>query len=99
MKNLKVSQGIVEKLRKDHSVDLGEVRQCFYNRCGKLLLDTRIEHQTNPPTLWFIAQTNHNRLLKIVYIQKGDQVQLKSAFEPNAEEIRIYRRYGGPISE
>jgi hypothetical protein len=44
--------------------------------------------------LWFIALTNQNRKLKIVYIQKGDQVILKTAYEPNDVELEIYERFG-----
>lgn len=97
MKNLVVSDPVLEKLRSKHKVDVAEVRQCFYNRCGKLLFDTREEHKTTPPTLWFIAPTNRNRLLKIVYIQSGNEVLLKSAFEPNDVELRIYRQFGGTV--
>lgn len=94
MKNLVVSEAILGKLRTKHQVDLPEVRQCFFNRYGKLLYDNRALTKTNPPTLWFIAMTNKNRLLKIVYIQKADKVILKTAYEPNAAELAIYERYG-----
>lgn len=97
MQQLVISTAVLEKLRSKHKVDVSEVQQCFLNRRGKLLFDTREQHKTNPPTLWFIAQTNRNRLLKIVYIQKGDEVLLKSAFEPNDIELTIYRQFGGGV--
>lgn len=97
MQQFVISTIVLEKLRSRHKVDVSEVRQCFLNRCGKLLFDTREEHKTNPPTLWFIAQTNRNRLLKIVYIQSGNEVVLKSAFEPNDIELSIYRQFGGAV--
>lgn len=33
--------------------------------------------------------------MKVVYIQIGLTIELKSAFEPNAEELAIYAKYGG----
>jgi len=61
---------------------------------AKLLFDTRANTKTIPPTLWFIAPTNKNRKLKIVYIQKGLQLILKTAYEPNEVELAIYERFG-----
>ena len=97
MQQLVMTTRVIEKLRSKHKVDVSEVRQCFLNRSGKLLFDTREEHKTTPPTLWFIAPTNRNRLLKIVYIQDSYKVLLKSAYEPNDMECSIYRQFGGAI--
>jgi hypothetical protein len=97
MENLFISDSVFTKIQTKHQVSRSEVVQCFTNRTGKLLLDTREKNQTNPPTLWFIAKTNKNRALKIVYIQLRDKVQLKSAFEPNEVEFEIYRKFGGSI--
>jgi uncharacterized DUF497 family protein len=94
MKNLLISDTVSEKIQTKHSVNRSEVIQCFTNRSGKLLSDNREKHQTNPPTLWFIAKTNKNRALKIVYIQLDNKVLLKSAFEPNEIESEIYRKFG-----
>lgn len=95
MQNLIVSPATLTKLKHKHYVTLAEVRQCFLNRKGRLLTDNRALTKTNPPTLWFLADTNRNRCLKIVYIQKNMEIHLKSAFEPNKEEIAIYRQFGG----
>ena len=94
MKNLVVSAAIETKLHQKHQVLIKEVEQCFYNRGGNLLYDTRAKTKTIPPTLWFIALTNKNRKLKIVYIQKGMQLILKTAYEPNDVELAIYERFG-----
>lgn len=94
MKNLVVSEAVKSKLQKKHQVTLREVEHCFINREGRLLYDDRALTKTNPPTLWFIALTNQNRKLKIVYIQKGLQVILKTAYEPNEQELAIYERFG-----
>lgn len=94
MQNLFISPTVLEKLRQRHSVNRPEVEQCFMNREGRLLIDDRELRRTNPPTLWFIAATNKGRMLKIVYIQNGNEVKLKTAYEPNLDELAIYRRYG-----
>ena len=94
MKNLVVSEFVLNKIITGHNVTIAEVRQCFLNRNGRLLVDNRILTKTNPPTLWFIADTNKVRTLKIVYIQDGLQVHLKTAYEPNEVETAIYLKYG-----
>lgn len=94
MKNLIISPKIEEKLsNKNPPVGRREVEQCFENRTGGLLTDEREQHKTDPPTLWFIAKTNGNRELKIVYVQKTGLIYLKSAFDPDDEERRIYLKY------
>ncbi len=91
MKNLIISPKIEAKLAaKSPPVVRREVEQCFANRTGGLLEDTREQHKTDPATLWFIAKTNSNRELKIVYVLDNGYVYLKSAFDPNDEERRIY---------
>ena len=94
MNNLKVSEAVKTKLLDKHQVTVREVEHCFYNREGRLLYDQRALTKTHPPTLWFIAPSNQNRLLKIVYIQKGNEVILKTAYEPNKQELAIYERFG-----
>ena len=92
--NLKISEAIDKKLAHKHGVSRSEVEQCFMNRTGKLLVDSREDHKTDPPTLWFLSRTNRGRCLKVVYIQNGPNITLKSAFEPNDDEMRIYARLG-----
>jgi len=92
---IKVSTRTLEKLARKHNVKTEEVAQCFANRNGKYLRDPRAQHQTNPPTQWFIAETDYGRRLKVVFIRDGSDVEIKSAFEPNPDELRIYVKYGG----
>jgi uncharacterized DUF497 family protein len=89
-----VSHRIDGKLDAKHGVTIEEVDQCFDNKCGINLIDDREQHRTDPPTLWFIAETNTGRLLKIVYVYKDMKYYLKTAFEPNDAEIRIYDEEG-----
>lgn len=90
-----ISPQVLSKLaNKTPPVTKREVEQCFDNRVGGLLFDTREDHKTNPPTQWFIAQTNSNRELKIVFMQKGLNVVIKTAYDPNVDERFIYEKYG-----
>ena len=88
-----ISSNILDKLAGKHKVSRREVEQCFINIEAGLLQDKRASHKTIPPTLWFIAPTNHNRLLKIVFIQDGKDVYIKTAYEPNADELNRYQRF------
>ena len=91
---INVSTRIGEKLAREHNVKIEEVVQCFANREGKFLRDQRAGHQTNPPTQWFIAETDYGRNLKVVFMRRSGDVEIKSAFEPNKDELRIYGKYG-----
>lgn len=95
MKNLSISGAVENKLKNKHQVERREVEHCFENRLGRLLEDTRARHKTQPPTLWFLAKTNQGRVLKVVYIQSGTMIDLKSAFEPNTAELMLYAKLGG----
>ncbi len=61
------------------------------------LEDDREEHRTDPATQWFIAETNQRRKLKVVFILRHDlrskRIDIRTAFEPNAEEMRIYEKH------
>lgn len=94
MKNLHISQATLDKLADKHQVSRREVEQCFSNKCGLFLEDTREDHRSDPATLWFIAPTNTDRQLKVVFIFKDGVVHLRTAYEANAVEIEIYARYG-----
>ncbi len=86
-----------EKLAaKKPPVTEAEVRECFWNRTGKTLIDDREEHRTKPPTRWFIAETAAGRRLKIIFIRtpNGDHI-LKSAYDPDQTEEFIYDKEAG----
>nr|WP_306458271.1 ADP-ribosyl-(dinitrogen reductase) hydrolase [Pseudomonas viridiflava] len=86
-------------MQKKHNVDVAEVLQCFKNRdpAKRFLLDTRAAHKTDPGTLWFIAETNVGRRLKVCFIPphpgNGNAVEIKSAFDPIGDEERIYKKH------
>ena len=92
---LKISPRVGEKLAQKHGVSAGEALECFANRCGNALKDTRAEHKTNPPSLWLVAETDRGRTLKVVFMLMPDgEIEIKTAYPANPEEIRIYRKYG-----
>jgi len=87
---LEISQNIAAKLETKHLVSRAEVAQCFANRIGGLLIDTRENHVTDPPTKWFLSFTDKKRLLKVVFVAVGNDIYLKTAYEPEKEATEIY---------
>ena len=88
-----LSPKILDKLSSKHGVCEEEVAQCFANRTGKFLLDTREEHETDPPTLWFISETDFARKLKIVFICRDGNNYIRTAYPPDEKEICIYNKH------
>lgn len=94
MQNLFISEEVLTKLNgKTPPVSRKEVEHCFANRVKGLLVDSRAHNQTTPSTLWFLAPTNQGRVLKVVYIQREQTIHLRSAYDPNHDEERIYEKY------
>ena len=90
---LVIAPRIREKLaNKNPPVAEDEILQCFANRSGMFLYDERAENKTDPPTRWFIAETDFGRKLKVAFIQDGNDVIIKTAYKPNREELRIFNR-------
>lgn len=90
-----ISTRVRQKLADKHNVVIAEVEQCFYNFTGSHFLgDEREEHKTEPPTQWFISETDSGRLLKICFMFYEDRKKfaIKSAFEPNQTEIEMFFR-------
>lgn len=94
MRALVISQRIATKLDVKHTATHAEIEQCFDNKCGVNLIDDREDNRTDPATLWFIAETNKGRLLKIVYVYRDGKYCIKTAYEPNQKEIDIYEAEG-----
>ena len=87
------SPRVFQKLKSKHGVTEKEFRECFNNSDGKSLEDKRPDHISNPITLWFIALTDSGRELKICYMLDDDTVCIKTAYPPNDEEKRIFKKY------
>ena len=89
-----ISDVVTGKLREKHGVTEPEVHQCFENNTAKYAQDTREEHRTDPPTLWFIAETDAKRRLKVVFLRYSKtEYILKTAFPPNEDEERLWQGY------
>lgn len=85
-----ISDQVEQKLRKKHGVGFDEVVEAFVNHTGHYLQDSREQHRTEPPTEWFISETDKGRRLKIVFIFRDDTFVIKTAYEPSLKEERIY---------
>lgn len=95
MRHLVISAAVREKLEVKHKgVSENEINQCFENRCGVYLVDDREDHRTDPATLWFVAETNARRTLKICFMYIDGNVHIKSAYEPDGAEIALYEDKG-----
>ena len=60
---------------------------------GDFLRDQREDHRSDPPTLWFIAETYIGRKLKMAFIPVDGDFHVGTAYELNDEEVRIYKKY------
>lgn len=95
-----ISERVRRKMQLKHNVTEVEIYEAFQNREGLYLIDTREEHRTDPPTKWFISETDKGRQLKVVFVQTTNketqktEIHIKTAYEPNEDEIRIYEMYG-----
>ncbi|MEX0963362.1 MAG: ADP-ribosyl-(dinitrogen reductase) hydrolase [Pseudohongiellaceae bacterium] len=91
--NFIFSQDIRKKLALKHEVSTEEVEQCFWNRSGGLVEDDREDHKTNPPTYWFVSETDKKRRLKVIFVQDGEKVFIKSAYDATIKIIKIYEKF------
>ena len=92
-----MSKDVEEKLKTKHDVVPREVQECFNNRLRTYLEDTKEDHKTNPPTWWFVGETDLERELKVCFIyRKGVGYEIKTAYEPNGQEREVYLRVSKP---
>ncbi len=91
--SLIISSKIRRKLATKHNVAEDEIYQCFASRTGDFLEDTREDHKSDPPTLWFVGETDYGRKLKVVFIYVDKQVTIKTAYLANETEIAIYKKH------
>lgn len=92
-----ISEDVRKKIAADDhgGLTVEEVEQCFQNHCGPYCTDSREDHRTNPPTQWFVAETNRRRRLKIMFVREGSDIYLKSAYPASDEVTRIFKKYAG----
>lgn len=96
MQNLIISPEIEQKLARKHGLKRTNIEQCFRNRLRSYLIDTRLEHLTDPLTEWFISENDRGDLIKVVCIFENGLIFIKSAFTPNEIEISIYNTMSVP---
>lgn len=89
---VRISPRIAEKLKTRHHVSGQEINECFANRVGPYFTDTRLDHQTDPPTYWFVAETDKGRVLKVVFMKYPDHFAIKTAFTPTDGSDALYTR-------
>jgi hypothetical protein len=91
-----ISSDVRHKLATRHSVAEADILECFSSRDPNknFLEDTRADNRTNPKTLWFVSETDVGRTLKIVFIYYApDRFVIKTAYEANDNEKRIYGKF------
>lgn len=105
MPPLSISEKVRKKLADKHQVTEDEIRQCFVNIDADYdyIEEVRQEHKTDPPTYWFISETDRRRKLKVVFmawrveVEPGKtkiRTEIKSAFEPSADDLANWERHG-----
>ena len=92
-----ISPQIRDKLLVKHKVTPEEVEECFANRIGRCILDSREEHKVDHPTLWFIAETYMGRKLKVVFVPGSGNNYVRTAYEPSAPTTANYLKRGGGL--
>ncbi len=90
---IRISPAIVEKLE-SRNISEKDLCQCFENIEGGYLEDIREEHKTDPATQWFVAPTNRQRKLKVMFILRDGHFDIKSAYDATDQICEIYKKYG-----
>jgi hypothetical protein len=83
------------KIKEIHEVEIEEVREAFLNHIAcneRFIEETRKEHFKVHKKLWFIAETDHGRILKVVVAEEGDFLELVTAYDPDEEDIIYYEK-------
>lgn len=92
-----IPPGIAAKIAADDhgNVTEKEVYECFANHCGGYCYDTRPQHLdgNGNPSPWFVAATNHGRLLKVMFVREGADIYLKSAYPATAHVQQIFTKF------
>lgn len=89
---IKFAKSIERKLKVKHNVLVSEVLECFANVQRGFLEDTREDHKTDPPTHWFVEQTDKGRWLFIAFMLIDNEIVIKTAFDADENRKRIYTK-------
>lgn len=88
--SIHISDSIERKLKVKHNVLVSEVHECFANVQRGYLEDTREDHSTNPPTYWFVEETDKARWLFVAFMMIDGVITIKTAFDADEHRKRIY---------
>lgn len=92
-----ISEEVEKKIGADDhgNVTVKDVHECFANHCGRYAYEHHPEHKNDEgkATPWFVAKTNHGRTLKIMFVLRGEDVHVKSAYPATENVQRIYGKY------
>lgn len=94
---IKISPKVREKLTTKHRVNEDEIAQCFANRTHTHCIDIRAQHRTNPITRYFISETDVGRKLKIAFMPFGEDLHIRTAFEPDKADLDDYTNKSSPL--
>ena len=93
--SLIISPAIAAKIAGDDhgNVTEKEVHECFVNHCGGYAYDKRPQHLdgNGNPSPWFVEKTNHGRILKIMFVHDGKDVDLKSAYPATDAVQKLFK--------
>ena len=54
--------------------------------------DDREEHRTDPRTLWFVSQNNYGVKIKVMFVIRGSEIYIKSAYRATDTVSAMYDR-------
>lgn len=94
---LVISPAIRKKIgRDDHGgITEKDVRECFTNHCRGYCYDRRPQHldREGKPSMWFVAETNARRVLKIMFVRENESIVLKSAYPATETVQRLFDKH------
>ncbi len=87
---IKIDESIKQKLKIKHNVDCSEVLECIGNISKGFIKDTRESHLTDPPTHWFVEQTDSGRWLFVAVMMIKKELVIKTAYEADDNKKKLY---------
>jgi hypothetical protein len=98
---LMMSEEIKKKLWEKHDKTTEEhINSAFENRSRTILRDNRPQHQTVPPTLWFVGKAN-GKPFKIAFIlfKEAKAIVIKTAYPANDQTQKKYIELSKPLNK
>ena len=90
---LHLSAAIRDKLSdSNHRITESDLLQCFANAERGFIEDDREEHRTDPRTLWFVSQINYGVKIKVMFVIRGSEIYIKSAYRATDTVSAMYDR-------